>query len=261
MQEKYLKPLAIMRNRLLANLCIMLLVGSACQNKVVKELYAKPKSLGNVLELGIVAPDSIWQGRQGLFLRTYLHQTGTYTCLPIAPEDTIHFVGLHRNLVHLLTHAQAGKEKTIINQRAFGQTTQYITLPLDSAKIQKMLHFIWQQEKERLRIYKYSFEAFQTTALEHWVGKHYPFKMRILPEFQVWKHTPDMLWLKTDRGEEKHLIISKTKPLPAFPVSKFIVQKHAHKGYQLAMVTPKKERNLPAQRLEMEALLETFEIK
>jgi hypothetical protein len=236
-----------------------------CQNKRTKILYAKPKALGKWLEIGVVMPDTAWYGRQGAFIREYLAQTKTYTYLHISPEDTVHFAGLHRNLWYV-SPLYVGKFRQEKDQRAFGQTAQYFALlPTDTATLEKALAYVWKQEKERVRDYKYTLEEGQATALEKWVGKRYPFKIRILPEFQVWQHSPTSLWLKTDRGAEQHIYIAKSAQpnpqlLPKVPHLKNIeVKTNWHKGYQMVFLATRSKENPALQRLEMEAIVDTFQ--
>ncbi len=252
-------------------LFLLLWISASCENRHMTILYAKPKPLGKVLELGIVAHDSIWQGRQGELLRKYALEKGIYTCLPITPADTVHFAGLHRNLIHLAyppAPAQAGKVQKVLDQRAMGQTTQYVPLPLDSAKIADMLQYVWAQEKVRMCTYMYAFEATQSTALERWVGKHYDFKMRIPPNFQVESsyQNPPLLRLKTDRWTESHIVIVKTPAPASFPALSLSLQEYIwrtvwQKGYQAHIFIKKEKAHLPTLQLSAEALLETFEVK
>jgi|GEM_PF-5599072 len=244
----------------------LLLFFVACANKRVKVLYAKPKALGAVLQVGIVAHDSVWEGRQGSNLRAYLQQNGQYTCLHIQPADTVYFAGWHRNLVYLNLAVQ---DKKLLDERTFGQTSQYIApLPTDTTKWTEVAAYIWKHEKERLRIYTFGFEATQASVLEKWIAKHYAFRLRVLPAFQVWKHTPDMLWLKTEKGTKKHIYICKMPQENSVQIPKELENKNTQyvskilskNGYQIGYFiekTPKKEYT---QHLEMEAILETWQI-
>ncbi|TAE11583.1 MAG: hypothetical protein EAZ95_13475 [Bacteroidetes bacterium] len=242
---------------------------SNCKNKRVAFLYAKQKALGKVLEVGVVAPDSVWQGRQGAYIRAFLARTNVYTCLHIQPEDTVHFAGLHRNLLHILP-ARVGKLTRLLDQRALGQTTQYLPFspapsPTDSLRLAEALAYVWQEEKARLRTYTFTFEDAQSSVLERWVGKHYPFKMRLLPTFQVWNHaSPTLLWLKTDRGEEKHIYITASKQEnpallpPIYQAEKYTLKTIWRDGFQITFLIRKDTKKTLAHLLEMEALLETW---
>lgn len=268
MHAKYLKLQAIMGNNIKKTWLLygLWLIGlCACQNERVKVLYAKPKALGAICEVGIVAHDSIWEGRQGKNLRAFLAKNAPFTCLHIQPEDTVYFVGWHRNLVYLNLSKQ---EKNILDERAFGQTSQYITRsPADTNRWENITAYIWKQEKQRLRDYKYSFEASQSTVLEDWIAKRYPFRLRLPPELQVWKRSPEMLWLKADRGEERHLYISKTAKknilfLPTeFAGKDYITHTVWKKGYQATFFAPRLLDKEKMQLLEMEAILETWDFK
>jgi hypothetical protein len=234
--------------------CLLLLV--QCKNKHAATLYAKPKALGKPLELGIVAHDSVWKGRQGVFLREFTARGDTFSCLHISPEDTAHFAGLHRNLLYIGSPTPPRK---LLDQRAFGQTSQYYTR-LDSTRLREALAYVWEQEKERMRTYTFAFVEGQSTALERWVGKHYPFRLRILPEFQLVKGAQDVLLLKTDRGAEKYIFIAKQpQKIPFSPAQYWI--KQAKKGRYHLVFAIKKGRTAPALAyLEMEALMDTFRV-
>ncbi len=253
----------------------------ACQNKRVKSLYAKPKALGAIGEVGIVTHDSIWEGRQGRSLRTFLQKDALFTCLHIQPTDTIHFAGLHRNLVYLNLashdkrefHEKRGTfqhlDNMLVDERAFGQISQYITRsPTDTTHWEKICQYIRQHEISRLRTYTYGFEVSQSTVLERWISTHYPFRLRVLPEFQVWKKSSQMLWLKTDRGIEKHIYIFKISEQVADCLPKGYTTKHYvmhtiwRNGWQAVMfmpiLMPIDKRKEALQHLALGAILETF---
>lgn len=255
-----------------------------CQNKNMAELYAKPKALGTWLEVGIVAQDSVWKSPFMDSLRRHWQDSLGYPCLPIAPEDTIHFAGLHRNLVYINL---SKKTFQTLDAKALGQTAQYIQLDTASAtQWENIRAYIWKHEKERLRVFKYAFEAHQSTALERWVAKRYPFRVRLLPELQVWKQTQTSLWLKNEKGAGKHFYFVQTPTagkailpfksvqnftaLPAryasFTEGTFYYDNKAYqfvstwkKGYQATLIFETKTFRNTLQRLELEALLETLE--
>jgi hypothetical protein len=226
-----------------------------CKNKHVATLYAKPKALGRLLEVGIVANDSIWRGRQGEFIRKFVAKGDTFSCLHISPEDTAYFAGLHRNLLYLNLPT---RPQRVLDQRAFGQTSQYIALPLDTTRLQEALAYVWTQEKARLRDYTFAFTEGQYTALERWVGKHYPFRLRLLPEYQLVRHTPASLWLKTDRGIERHIFISQKQEKLPISSAHFWVRQARKGAYFLTFARKKDKTNPILAYLEIEALMDTF---